>query len=559
MGDYCRRLFKAWRENDKSEEKVQTGDLDQDRFSWKTLFKFAGPGMLVSIAYLDPGNLLSDIQSGAAFNYRLIWVLVTATFLGLLMQVLAARLGTVTGQHLALLCRAEYGNRTFTTICLWIVTEIAIIASDIPEVVGSAFGLLLLFDIPLWAGVLMVSANTFILLGIQYFGVRKLEALITILVGVIGVCFLVEAFITPVKWGVPSCPTDDEWEELVTNNCTTSDIDYCPENFCGGVVGGFVPRMSPDTKMLLLATSLIGAVVMPHNLYLHSALVLTRHIDRTNPIHVKWADIYNTIECAFSLTISCIINVAIIVVAASVFFPSESNGYNVVQHLDEIGFLDASDLLATIGGSAKILFGIALLASGQSSTITGTYAGQFVMEGFLDIKIELWLRNLFTRAVAIVPSLVICLIAGTDGANTLIIVSSVILSFQLPFALIPLLKFTSSSTTMGIHKNSKMMVITCTALTVVVLTANGFLVAMTIFESLVGWVRIVVGAVGFMVSILYFSALGYLAWRPVHAALTSTGSYDTLIDDEIPLDDHYPFDDDEEDDDEGSPLDLMSD
>eukprot|EP00124_Ichthyophonus_hoferi_P002855 Ihof_evm8s215 gene=Ihof_evmTU8s215 len=506
--------IKHLRAKDRSEAKVEINNLDSDHFSWGRFARFLGPGMLVSIAYLDPGNFLSDIQSGAEFNYRLIWVLWMATFLGFLMQLLSARLGIVTGKHLAVMCRREYGNRTFITYCLWILSEITIVASDIPEVIGSAFGMKLLFGLPLWAGVLIVSANTFILLGVQYFGVRKLEIVVSILIAIIAGCFVGETALSPVQWTLLKCPSNEEWTKLLA--CTDA-IDYCPANLCGSFWGGFIPRISLNQRMLMIATSLIGAVVMPHNLYLHSALVLSRNVNRKAPVQVKWADFYNTVECGIALGLSCLINTTIIIVAASIFFPNAYNNYHVVNNLDNIGFMDVSKLLGDTLGSkgASIMFGIALLASGQSSTITGTYAGQFVMEGFLELKIVLWQRNLLTRAVAIIPSLTISILAGVKGANTLIIVSSVILSFQLPYALVPLLKFTSSEVTMGQHKNSILMIVTCVILTLIVVLANVFLIVNTVLDSVEGKAKIGMICFVAIIGVVYFGSLGYLAWKPV--------------------------------------------
>ncbi|KAJ3616688.1 hypothetical protein Zmor_011728, partial [Zophobas morio] len=460
-------------------------------FSFRALFNFIGPGLLISIAYLDPGNLLADIQAGASFNYSLIWVLFCSTFLGFLLQILSARLGIVTGKHLALVCREKYGDRTFLTICLWLVSEIAVIASDIPEVVGSAFGLMLLLGTPLWLGVLVVSLNTFVFLGIQYFGIRKLEYLISFLISIIAGCFCFEALISPIEYGIAECPSESEWKSLL--NCTNSTL--CPPNYW------------------LRYHFLKGAVVMPHNLFLHSALVLSRKIDRRNPEEVGWADFYSMLECSLAIGISCFINLAVTMVAASVYYPSKSNGYRVPPNLGEIGFLEAGSLLqSALGRStfhfmsfdfflkmlrkiAPVLFGVALLASGQSSTVTGTYAGQFVMEGFIDIKITAWLRNILTRCLTVIPSL-------------------------LPFALIPLLKFTSSEKIMNVHKNSKAMKITCVVLAGIVLFANFAMIYSSVIVSLKA------SLLSGLATVVYFGCILYIACRPV--SLGPAGSYSAL-------------------------------
>eukprot|EP00128_Syssomonas_multiformis_P003952 Colp12_sorted_trinity150504_noHs@18990 len=473
---------------------------EEDKFSCRKLLSFMGPGFMVAIAYIDPGNLLADIVAGAAFNYRLIWVLIMASLLGLLTQMLSSKLGTVTGCTLSRLCRAEYGTNTPVTITLWLITEAAIIASDIPEVVGSAFALQLLFDIPLWAGVLITSTFTFLLLGMQYYSVRLLEGFISLLVAMISICFIAEAILSPVQWSIPDCASDDVWFETIGCEKGTND---CPDNYCGSVWGGLIPRIS--SEQFFIATSLIGAVVMPHNLYLHSGLVQSRHIDRQSFVQVKWANIYNAIECTAGLVVSCFINIAVVIVAASVFFPNPFNKHRVVEDIEDIGFLQSKDLLDhTLGRVSGVLFSVALLASGASSTITGTYAGQFVMEGFLKLKMVLWKRNLITRSVAIVPSLIICVSAGARGANMLIVISSVVLSFQLPFALIPLLKFTSSEGRMGPFKNSRLMTFTCVILATLVILANLYLIVSKIFLSEMDTgLRIVSIVLGVLVGLAY--------------------------------------------------------
>eukprot|EP00127_Corallochytrium_limacisporum_P001663 Clim_evm9s76 gene=Clim_evmTU9s76 len=493
---------------------IAVGGLDEDRFSWKTFAAFFGPGMLIAIAYIDPGNLLSDIISGAAYNYSLLWVLLVASAMALLVQILAARLGVVSRLNLAECCRLEYGDRTFTTIGLWIFTEIMMICTDIPEVLGSAFALKLLFKFPLWLGVVLTSISTLLLLGLQTFGIRKIEGVIVVLIAIMGICFVIEAGLSQVAWTIGSaeCLSDAEW--YATLDCQKGDKD-CPRNYCGTVWSGFIPIIYPE--QIFVAVSLIGAVLSPHNLYLHSALMQTRHVDHTSEVQLKWANFYCAIECAVGLGISFIINAAVIIASGAVFFPSENNDYTVVDKVLDIGFLDASSMLRhALGKGAEILFGIALLASGQSSTITGTFAGQFVMQGFLQMKLKPFHRNLITRACSIIPSLVITILAGDRGANVLILISSIVLSFHLPFALVPLMKFTSSADIMGSFVNSWPLTATAGFLGVVMVAANVYLIANSIVgihTSLPG--EISVDIIGVLLGIVYFVILGHLAWRPL--------------------------------------------
>ncbi|KAF2321492.1 hypothetical protein GH714_000111 [Hevea brasiliensis] len=365
--------------------------------SWKNLFAYMGPGFLVSIAYIDPGNFETDLQSGAEYKYELLWIILVASCAALIIQSLAANLGVVTGKHLAEHCRIEYPR--VPNFILWILAEIAIVACDIPEVIGTAFALNMLFKIP----------------------VRKLEFLIAFLVSTITTCFFVE-----LAYAKPSA----------------SEVLY----------GLFVPQLKGHGAAGL-AISLLGAMVMPHNLFLHSALVLSRKVPRSIP-GIKEACRFYLIESAFALTLAFFINVSVISVSGAVCNSSNLNPEDQ-SNCKDLDLNKASFLLKNVLGrwSSK-LFAVALLASGQSSTITGTYAGQYVMQGFLDLRLAPWIRNFLTRCLAIVPSLIVALIGGSAGAGELIIIASMILSFELPFALIPLLKFTSCKAKMGIHANS---------------------------------------------------------------------------------------------------------
>ncbi|RZB98164.1 Metal transporter Nramp6 isoform B [Glycine soja] len=389
------------------------------RTSWKNLFAYIGPGFLVSIAYIDPGNFETDLQSGAQYKYELLWIILVASCAALLIQTMAANLGVVTGMHLAEHCRAEYSR--VPNFILWVIAEIAVVACDIPEVIGTAFALNMLFNIPVWIGVLLTGSSTLILLALQQYGIRKLEFFIAFLVFTIAGCFMAElGYAKPVA------------KEVVT--------------------GLFVPKLQGHGATGL-AISLLGAMVMPHNLFLHSALVLSRKIPRSVR-GIKEACRFYMIESAFALTVAFLINISVISVSGAVCNSSNlsAGDQNSCQDLD---LNKASFLLRNVLGKwSSKLFAIALLASGQSSTITGTYAGQYVMQGFLDLRLKSWIRNLLTRCLAIVPSLIVALIGGSAGAGELIIIASMILSFELPFALIPLLKFTSSKIKMGEHVNS---------------------------------------------------------------------------------------------------------
>lgn len=502
---------------DRTGETIQLDGADEDRFSWKRFLAFVGPGFLISIAYIDPGNFLTDIQAGARMNYRLLWVVIVSSFLGLLLQMLCARLGVVTGHHLAYLCRHEYGDRTRTTISLWLLTELTIICSDIPEVIGSAFALDMLFGIPLWGGVLITSLSTLMLLGVQYFGVRKLEIMVGLMVVTMGVCFLVESILSPIEYGAPNCPSD--WCAQFQGGNDDEAVD-CPRDYCGNVWGGLVPYM--DGNGIAIAVGLVGAVVMPHNLYLHSGLVQSRGVDRHSPVQLKWALRYNGMEAALGLGLSCLINIAVLTVSAAVFYPNPHNGYSQVNDIDEVGFDDAELLLSNaIGSSGGLMFAISLLASGQSSTITGTYAGQFVMEGFLDLRMPKLKRNILTRCVAIVPSLLVSVLAGKGGSNLLIIISSIVLSFQLPFALIPLLKFTQSEAVMGEHRNSSAMMLLCSSLASVVVLANCYLMLSTMMGlELSPGVAGVVWTLASLLAVAYFTSLAHLLKKPLALGTT---------------------------------------
>jgi manganese transport protein len=377
---------------------------------WRKLFAFAGPGYLVAVGYMDPGNWATDLAGGARFGYTLLSVILISNFMAILLQALAARLGIASGRDLAQACRDTYSRPT--TIVLWILCEIAIAACDLAEVIGAAIALNLLFHLPLIWGVVLTSLDVLVVLFLQHRGFRYVEALVVGLILAIAGSFAVEMFLS------------------------RPDL--------AAVAAGFIPRAEvvSNPNMLYIAIGILGATVMPHNLYLHSSIVQTRKYGDT-PEALGEAIHYATIDSSVALMSALFINVAILVMAAAVF-----HGTNH-QDVAEIG--DAYKLLAPLLGTtmASVLFAIALLCSGQNATLTGTLAGQIVMEGFINLRIRPWLRRLITRLIAIVPAVIVVALYGERGTGPLIIFSQVILSLQLPFAIFPLVMFTSDKKKMG--------------------------------------------------------------------------------------------------------------
>ena len=369
-------------------------------------FSFLGPAYLVSVGYMDPGNWATDLAGGSKFGYTLIWVLLMSNLMALLLQGLSARLGIVQGRDLAQANRETYPKAV--NFVLYILAEIAIAACDLAEVLGMAIGIQLLTGLPLVWGVSITVLDTFLLLYLQRLGIRKMEAFIITLVGVIAVSFFIEIILAKPNMG-----------ELVT---------------------GFMPTVLND-EALYIAIGIIGATVMPHNLYLHSALVQTRKIDRTDA-GIKQALKFNRVDTTIALNLAFFVNAAILVLAASVFFKT---GNSDVAEIKEAHRL----LPAFLGNVAPVLFAVALIAAGQSSTITGTLAGQIIMEGYLSLRINPLLRRLITRMVAIIPALIVIIIYGEKNVDALLILSQVILSLQLGFAIIPLIHFVSDKKTMG--------------------------------------------------------------------------------------------------------------
>jgi manganese transport protein len=374
---------------------------------WRQWLAITGPALMAAVGYMDPGNWATDIAGGSRYNYALIWVLLMSNAMAILLQTLAARLGIVNRRDLAQVCHEEYPPAV--NIPLYILAEIAITATDLAEVIGSAIALNLLFGLPLIYGVVLTALDTLLLLLLSHLGIRKLESVVAALVGTIGVAFLIEILLGQPDWG--------------------------------GIVRGFMPSL-PDATALYISIGILGATVMPHNLYLHSSLVQTRKIGRKHK-EIKKAILWNNIDTGVSLNLAFLINAAILVMAATVFY---RNGYFEVAEIQ-----DAHRLLAPLLGAsiAPIAFAVALLASGQSSTITGTLSGQIVMEGYLNLRIQPWLRRLITRGLAVIPAVAVIAYYGDNSTGAMLVLSQVVLSLQLPFAIIPLIHAVADKRRMG--------------------------------------------------------------------------------------------------------------
>ncbi len=411
---------------------------------FRKIFAFFGPAYMISVGYMDPGNWATDIEGGSKFGYSLIWVLLVSNLIALLLQSLSARLGIVRGKDLAQCSREMYPPAV--NFSLYILAEIAIAACDLAEVLGMAIGLNLLFGFPLIWGVVVTVFDAILLIYLQKLGIRKLEAFIIGLISVIGGCFMIELFLA--------------------------------KPALGEVVKGFAPVL-PNKEALYIAIGIIGATVMPHNLYLHSALVQTRKIKQDNS-SIKKAIFFNTLDSTIALNIAFFVNMAILVLAGAAFFGS---GNNSVANLQ-----DAHKLLAPLLGSkwASILFAIALIAAGQSSTITGTMAGQVVMEGYLRLRINPVIRRLLTRLLAIIPALLVMLFWGKSDATIeqMLVFSQVLLSMQLAFAVIPLIHFVSNKTKMGVFSINLATKIVSWLVAVFILILNGNLLYQTVIDWL---------------------------------------------------------------------------
>ena len=422
-------------------EVYQTIEVPQSLGFWRKMLAFAGPGYMVAVGYMDPGNWATDLAGGARFNYTLLSVIMISNLMAILLQALAVKLGVVTGRDLAQACR-DYYSRPVSMV-LWVLCEIAIAACDLAEVIGSAIALNLLFGLPLAWGVCLTALDVLAVLYLQQKGFRYIEAFVIALIGIIGTCFAIEIILSR-----PSL---------------------------SGVLAGFVPRAEilRNPEMLYIAIGILGATVMPHNLYLHSSIVQTRKYG-SSPKELKEAIRFATLDSTVALMFALFINAAILIMAAATFHHSGN------QNVAEIG--DAYKLLSPLLGTtmASILFAVALLCSGQNSTLTGTLAGQIVMEGFLNIRLRPWLRRLITRLIAIVPAVVCVILYGESGTAKLLILSQVVLSLQLSFAVFPLVLFTSDRRKMHEFVNPLWLKSVAWIIAVVIGALNAWLLIQTV-------------------------------------------------------------------------------
>jgi manganese transport protein len=407
---------------------------------WKRLFAFMGPGYLVSVGYMDPGNWATDIAGGSKFGYTLLTVILASNLMAILLQALCVRLGVATGRDLAQACRDYYSKPV--SLVLWVLCEIAIVACDLAELLGSALALNLLFGIPMAVGVCLTTLDVLVLLWLQNKGFRYTEAIVVTLVATIGVCFGLQVFMSKPDWL--------------------------------GVAGGLVPTVQvlQNPEMLYIAMGILGATVMPHNLYLHSSIVQTRAWRASEP-EKREAIKYATIDSTVALSMAFFVNAAIMVVAAAAFH--RAGRYDVADIRD--AYLLLSPLLGV--SIASTLFALALLASGQASTLTATLAGQIVMEGFLHIRLPAWLRRLVTRLLALVPALITIVWFGEESTGSLLVLSQVVLSLQLSFAVIPLVIFTSNRELMGVFVNPRWMTRLAWVVGVIIASLNVWLLIQT--------------------------------------------------------------------------------
>jgi manganese transport protein len=424
------------------EEVHESVNVGQNVTGWKKVLAFFGPAYMISAGYMDPGNWATDIAGGSQFGYTLIWVLLMSNIMALLLQSLSARLGIVTRRDLAQASRETYPKSI--NFFLYLLAEVAIAACDLAEVLGMAIGLNLLFKLPMLWGVSITMLDTFLLLFLMNKGIKKMEAFIIGLISIIGLSFLAEMFFAK------------------------PDV--------GKVVEGLVPSL-PNTAALYIAIGIIGATVMPHNLYLHSSLVQTRKFDRTFK-GIKQAIRYNLIDSVIALNLAFFVNAAILILAAATFF---TNGLHEIADIQ-----DAHKLLEPmLGSSAAVLFALALIAAGQSSTVTGTLAGQIVMEGYLSLRIQPWVRRIVTRLIAIAPAFIAIVYFGDAATGKLLVLSQVILSLQLGFAIIPLIHFVSDKSRMN---EFAIGIVTKTASWLIAATIVGLNVKL-VYDEMKGWIE----------------------------------------------------------------------
>ncbi len=439
----------AWRkESDRKSlsEVFSSVPVPQKGSFWKRLFAFAGPGLMVAVGYMDPGNWATDIAGGSQFGYTLLSVILISNIFAIVLQYLALKLGIATGRDLAQACHDHFGPKA--NFALWVLCEIAIAACDLAEVIGAAIALNLLFHIPLTWGVVITAFDVLVILFFQSRGFRVIESIVASLIFIILACFTYEIIV--------------------------SHPDIFP------LLKGLIPtqQIVVNTNMLYIAIGILGATVMPHNLYLHSSIVQTRNYER-NDEGKKMAIKFATIDSTVSLLFAFFINAAILILAAATF-------HKAGRH-DVADITDAYHLLDPILGAtlASTVFAVALLASGQNSTLTGTLAGQIVMEGFLNIKLRPWVRRLITRAIAIIPAFIVTLLYGESGTASLLVLSQVILSMQLSFAVVPLVMFTNSKAKMGQFANSTPLKVSVFIIAAIILSLNAYLLFNTLFPATV--------------------------------------------------------------------------
>jgi manganese transport protein len=434
MDDAPISLASAWRRERGAPSLAEVnGSIPVSGSTWRKMAAFFGPGYLVAVGYMDPGNWATSLAGGSKFGYALLFIALLSNVMAIVLQALCARLAVATGRDLAQACRDAYPRSV--GYGLWLLAELAIVATDLAEVIGTAIGLSLVFGIPLEIGVIITALDVFVILYLQNKGFRWIEAMVIALMGVIAVCFLAQIAMADPDWG--------------------------------GVIRGFAPttQLFTNPDMLYLALGIIGATVMPHNLYLHSSIVQTRAYGGSLPEKrqaLRFATIDSTLALMFALTI----NASILILAAASFHTSGNT------EVEELG--QAHALLSPVLGSAlaPTLFGIALLCCGLNSTVTATMAGQIVMEGFLDIRLAPWLRRLITRAIAIVPAAIVTIAYGASGTAKLLILSQVVLGLQLPFAIIPLVMITANTRKMGALRAPRWLTVAAAAIAVIVITLN---------------------------------------------------------------------------------------
>lgn len=409
----------------------------------RMILAFTGPGLLVAVGYMDPGNWATDLAGGAKFGYTLLVVILFSNAIAIVLQALALKLGVVTGRDLAQACSDHFSKRV--GFGLWVLAEIAISATDLAEVVGSAVAIQLLFGLPLMVGVLITALDVVLVLFLNSKGFRYIEAVVGALIAVISLCFIAELIFARPEWG--------------------------------GVLLGFIPRREviSNPGMLYIAIGILGATVMPHNLYLHSSIIQTRKFDLT-PAGKREAIRYGTVDSTTALMGALFINAAILILSSATF---HTTGHQNVAEI-QTAYKLLAPLLGT--GMASLLFAIALLASGQNSTLTGTLAGQIVMEGFLNIRVKPWVRRLITRGLAIVPAIFVIWFFGEGSATSLLVLSQVILSVQLSFAVIPLVMFTSDRRRMGEFVNSRQLTVLAWAIALIIAVLNIYLLVSTLFS-----------------------------------------------------------------------------